>query len=127
LLQPLDVKIFRPLKNWHQDDILQTIQYRDIPEYSRVDFLNGFQKMRDKTFKFATIRHAQKEAGLAPFNSEIVLKKMRGFLPLSPSIQPLTEPPKTAERKPFQHPPSTQDRPTHRRDLDQRPEDQCSQ
>lgn len=78
--------------------------------------------MRDKIFKFATIRYAWKEAGLAPFNPEIVLN-MWSFLPSNPSIQVNTKLPKTPERRPFQHPPSTKDRPTHRRYLDQRLED----
>jgi hypothetical protein len=42
LLQPLDIKVFQPLKHWHQEDIFRWIKHGKF-EYKRIDFLNGFQ------------------------------------------------------------------------------------
>jgi hypothetical protein len=75
LLQPLDIGIFQPLKHWHQIDIQQTIQYRDC-EYSKIDFLNAYRKIRYSTFKLRTVYSAWKKAGLVPFAPEVVYKRL---------------------------------------------------
>jgi hypothetical protein len=127
LLQPLDIGIFQPLKHWHQEDIFNKIQYGNI-SYDKVDFLNGFQKIRNNTFKSRSILSAWHKAGLFPFNPEIVYSKLKEFEAekvakeaqvLSPLI------PRTPSPKPFQQPPITCNRSAHSKYLDQRIIDHC--
>jgi hypothetical protein len=125
LLQPNDIGIFQHLKHWHQEDIACTIQYGDI-QYDKLDFLNGFKRMRDKTFRPRTIRHAWEEAGLMwkgklCVRPEVILQKMA--LEFSEDTQPATPPPLTPLRRPFQHPPASRDRATHQAYLDKRLDD----
>ncbi len=105
LLQPLDIKVFRPLKHWHQEDIIRTIQY-GIIEYTKIDFLNGYQEMRDRTFKRRTILAAFKEAGLNPYFPDIVLDRMKEFEPSQPSVRinPSLSRPETPQTVRFSNP-----------------------
>ena len=124
LLQPLDIKVFRPLKHWHQEHILRTIQYGTI-EYSKIDFLNGYREMRDRTFKRRTILAAFQEAGLSPISPTIVLDRMKEFDP-QPSLRtstPQDSRPETPPGRPFQCPPATRDRTAHSKYLDMRLDD----
>ena len=54
LLQLLDISIFQPLKYWYQIDIIETIQYSNY-EYTKIDFLNAYHKIRIHTFKRRTV------------------------------------------------------------------------
>ena len=85
LLQPLDIGIFQPLKHWHQEDVYNTIQYGDV-KYDKIDFVcvNGYQQMRNRTFKKKTILYAFEKAGLMKagridIRPEEVLNKTRVY------------------------------------------------
>jgi len=57
LLQPLNIGLFQPLKHWHQFDIQNIIQFSNC-EYTKIDFLNVYRKIRANTFKVRTIKSA---------------------------------------------------------------------
>jgi hypothetical protein len=125
LLQPLDIGIFQPLKHWHQIDIQQTIQYGDC-EYSKIDFLNAYRKIRYSTFKLRTVYSAWKKAGLVPFAPEVVYKRLAQYQQSEGKTADITipEPPKTPTTpKPFQRPPTSRNRPAHIQYLDKRLDD----
>ena len=120
LLQPLDIGMFQPLKHWQQEDIHEQIKYGEM-EYTKVDFLNAYEKVRRKTFVSRTILSSFRKAGLSPFRPEIVYEKMRVFHASEGQRIPDPLPPvRPTTRKPFEHPPKTPDRAAHRTYLDQR-------
>jgi hypothetical protein len=129
LLQPFDVGIFQPLKHWHQEALYQSIQYGDL-DYTKIDFLNAYQDMRNRTFTTETIMSAWRKTGLYPFNPNIVIEKLKVYEPdkIQPPEVPMT--PKTAYcthsslaippfyptdvPRPFQSIPTTGNREAHR-------------
>ncbi len=58
--------------------------------FSKVEFLAAFNEFRTKAFKESTIRSAWKHTGLIPFDSKIVLDKVRT---IERSDRPTTPPP----------------------------------
>jgi len=114
LLQPLDVGVFQPFKHWHQVCLHEAVTFGDI-EFSKVEFLSAFEKMRKQTFKKSTILSAWKKAGLFPFQPTIVIDKMKLFD--SPE-RPVTPPQQISQ--PFMNTPTTRDRPAHRKYLETR-------
>ena len=124
LLQPLDIGIFQPLKHWHQVDIAETIQYGSC-EYTKIDFLNAYRKIRVLTFKRRTVESAWKKAGLVPFAPEVVYEKMAKYQ--EGGNDAVSTRPKTPTRpvtpKPFQRPPTTANRAAHLKYLDTRLDD----
>ena len=133
LLQPLDVGIFQPLKHWHQVALHDSIQYGDL-EFSKIEFLNAYQKMRDRTFKSTVILSAWRKVGLIKFDPDEVYRRMKHWEP----EQPVPERPITPVReymaqsdqasidhsfKPFQTTPTSANREAHRMYLHMRLED----
>jgi hypothetical protein len=118
LLQPLDVGVFQPFKHWHQVCLHEAVAFGDI-EFSKVEFLAAFEKMRKQTFKRSTILSAWKKAGLYPLQPDIVLNKMKLF---DPPERPVTPPQQIYQpyQGPFQKTPSTRDRPAHQAYLETR-------
>lgn len=116
--------MFEPLKHWHQDDIHNTIQYGQAT-YTKIDFLNGYKRMRDRTFKPPVVRAAWKKSGLGPpVDRETVYNRLKGYFEAqNTSNEAVKEAPKTPDRIPFQRVPDTRDRPVHSAYLDQRLDD----
>ena len=76
MTQPLDVGVFQPFKHYHTEAIDEAVRLGDT-KFGTVEFLAAFQSFRDKTFRPITIRHAFRATGLVPYNSEVVLEKVR--------------------------------------------------
>ena len=51
----------------------------DEEDFGKLEFLAKFQTMRNQTFKKSTIKSAFKNTGLIPYNSEVVLQKVRAL------------------------------------------------
>jgi hypothetical protein len=94
LLQPLDVSIFQPLKHSHQVALHDSIQYGDL-EFSKIEFLNAYQKMRDRTFKSTIILSDWRKVGLIKFDPDEVYRRMKHWEP----EQPVPERPITPVRE----------------------------
>ena len=133
LLQLLDIGIFQPMKHWHQMELHAAIQFGDL-QFSKVDFLNVFQKIRNNTFKAKTIYSAWRKSGLVPYKPDVVFKVMENFESTSISastsastsvvqapIRPVTPP----NSQPFQKRPLTRDRPAHEAYINRRLLDIC--
>ena len=127
LLQPLDVGVFQPFKHYHSEAVRESVRFGDF-EFSKLDFLACFQKIRDQTFKTSTIKSAFAKTGLVPFNPSIVLTKVVaiGNVDKEPVPLPLLSTPKAqVETRPFfQTPSNYQERQEHwahiSQDLDNR-------
>jgi hypothetical protein len=78
LLQPLDIGIFQSFKHHHQYILEEQIQYGGL-DYSKADFLAGFNEMRQHTFRSTVIKGAFEKAGLIPFDPQKVLTKLIQF------------------------------------------------
>ena len=130
--QANDVGIFQHLKHWYQEHIAATIQY-GVVSYNKVDFLNGYQRMRRQTFKKKTILHAWEKVGLFKksqlfINPQAVLNILESEFSetlatanLGANATPST--PTRRHKLPFQDPPTTVTRAAHSKHLDQRLDD----
>jgi hypothetical protein len=87
LLQPLDIIVFQPMKPYHARAVEDAVRNGDV-EFSRSTFLAAFQSIRQQTFKKGTITSAWKNAGLVPYNPQIVLDTMARLEPLQQSPTP---------------------------------------
>jgi hypothetical protein len=78
LLQPLDIGVFQSFKHHHQYVLEEQIRYGGL-DYSKADFLAGFNEMRERTFRSIVIKDAFEKAGLIPFDPQKVLTKLIQF------------------------------------------------
>ncbi|KAI0999249.1 hypothetical protein K3495_g8948 [Podosphaera aphanis] len=113
ILQANDVCIFQHLQHWYQEHIAATIQY-GVVSYNKVDFLNGYQRMRRQTFK-KTILHAWENVGL--FKKE----NLAATANLGANDTPSTS--TSWQKLLFQDPLTTVTRATHSKDPNQRLDD----
>jgi DDE superfamily endonuclease/Tc5 transposase-like DNA-binding protein len=72
LLQPMDLSIFQPLKNAHQDQIRMKLMSGEI-RFSRTDFLESFKKIYQIGFAKHHIISGFEKSGLFPPNPTPVL------------------------------------------------------
>lgn len=75
LAQPLDVKVFQPLKHYHSEAIDAAVRTGDT-DFSKVEFLSAFAGFHRQAFKQSTIHSAFRETGIVPWNPEKVLSKI---------------------------------------------------
>jgi DDE superfamily endonuclease len=87
LLQPLDVGVFQPLKQHHQNIMAEQIRFGGM-NYTKSDFFDAFQEIRDQTMKKRTIIHSWEKAGLWPFNPKLVLSKLKEMAPFEEPTAP---------------------------------------
>src|SRR5438045_2526239 len=66
-MQPLDVGCFQPYKHWHDVAIKDALAGLDV-EYGLRSFLRDLSRIRKRTFKKDTIKHAFKKSGMYPPN-----------------------------------------------------------
>jgi len=76
LLQPLDVGVFRPFKQYHGNEVDRSVRVGNV-DFNKLDFLGIFQDFRARAFTKKTITHAWKHTGIVPYNPSIVLEPMR--------------------------------------------------
>ena len=101
-LQPYDVVVFQPFKHYHKQAV-EAITRTGCTDFNKVEFLNAIDSIRLQTFKQRTILSAWEQAGLYPYNPEIVLQKLEPSRPQTPqpvncdnaTINPTTPTPKT--------------------------------
>lgn len=117
LLQLLDVGVFQPFKHQHQVCLHEAVEFGDI-EFSKLEFLHAFKRMRKSTFKSLTIISLQRKTGLFLFNPKVILLKMR-ILDKEREDQLVTPPPNKV-LQPFMNTPMTRNRPAHRAYLEDR-------
>ncbi len=72
----MNVGVFQLLKHYHTYAIDKAVWLGD-EKFDKLEFLAVFQPFRNQIFKFSTIRHAFKSAGLVLFNPDVVLDKIR--------------------------------------------------
>jgi hypothetical protein len=76
-MQPLDVGVFQPYKNWHDIAIQDA-----IAEFSTLRrFLGDLTKIRENTFKRKIIQHALEKSGMWPPNTTNCLYAVKDFQP----------------------------------------------
>ncbi|RFU28314.1 hypothetical protein B7463_g8025, partial [Scytalidium lignicola] len=78
IIQPLDVKVFRPYKWYHKRAIREALG-RLEPEYTVTSFLRDLTKIREHTFTELTIRHAFRDSGIWPIEVSKTLSKLRTY------------------------------------------------
>ena len=78
LLQPLDVVCFQPLKHYHGEAIDRAVRTGDT-EFTKVEFLAAFDKIRYQPFKESTAKSAFRKTGLIPYDPTIVINAMREY------------------------------------------------
>jgi len=76
LLQPLDVVIFQPYKHYHAEAVEKATQ-SGCKDFNKSEFLNTINIIRQQTFKPSTVRSGFRATGLIPYNSEIVISKLK--------------------------------------------------
>jgi hypothetical protein len=76
LLQPLDLRVFNPYKHFHRRQVNEKADL-GCEHYNIAEFLAGLPAVRKEAFKASTIQHAFREAGIVPYNPDIVLRKMQ--------------------------------------------------
>jgi hypothetical protein len=75
LLQPLDVGCFGPLKKAYGREIERLIR-RSITHVSKTEFFPAFYAAFQATITESNIKGGFRGAGLAPFNTEVVISKL---------------------------------------------------
>src|SRR5438874_13111251 len=79
-MQPLDVGCFQPYKHWHDVAIKDALAGLDV-EYGLRSFLRDLSRIRKRTFKKDTIKHAFKKSGMYPPNVNQCLRQLKTFNP----------------------------------------------
>lgn len=101
LLQPLDLKVFSPYKEFHRQAVNGAILI-GIEHYDKTEFLNDLQSIRRKTFEETTIMSAWKAAGVIPWNPDLIIQKMMESTTLQ--LEPPTTPTRSAARQALETP-----------------------
>jgi DDE superfamily endonuclease len=73
--QPLDVKVFQPVKHYHSEAIDSAVRTGDN-DFSKTEFLVSFSKFHKQAFKESTILSSFRETGIVPWNPDKVLLKI---------------------------------------------------
>jgi hypothetical protein len=75
LLQPLNIRYFRPLKNAYSREIEHLIRC-SITHISKTEFFSAFYAVFKATFTKSNIRGGFRGARLTPFNLENIILKL---------------------------------------------------
>ena len=76
LLQPLDVVVFQPLKQFHAEAVDQATR-TGCSDFNKIEFLAAIDSIRvQAAFKHSTILSAFRKYGLIPYSPSIVLSKL---------------------------------------------------
>ncbi|RFU32109.1 hypothetical protein B7463_g4222, partial [Scytalidium lignicola] len=78
IIQPLDVKVFRPYKYYHKQAVREALT-RLESEYTVTSFLRDLNEIRKKTFTEIIVRYAFRESGIWPIEVEKTLAKLRVY------------------------------------------------
>ena len=97
----------------------EAVEFRDI-EFSKLEFLHAFKRMRKSTFKSSIIISSWRKTGLFPFNPKVVLLKMRILDGDGEGTDNRPTTPPNKVQQPFMNTAMTRDRPTHRAYLEDR-------
>jgi hypothetical protein len=96
-LQPCDVVISQPFK--HHKQAVERATHTGCTDFNKVEFLNAIHSIRLATFKKQTILASWREAGLWPYNPDVVLQKIRPTRPATPPPPPDLGEPQTPTPK----------------------------
>ena len=58
LLQPMDVGVFQPAKQHHQNILVEQIRYGGGADYTKQDWLDAYREISIRTMKKHTLRSA---------------------------------------------------------------------
>jgi hypothetical protein len=102
ILQPLDVGVFQAYKHWHSEAIADATQTGG-GKFTKVEFLNALDIIRQKTFKKQTIRHGFRATGIVPYNPHMIIEQLEDYMatpppPSSSGGSSHNSTPKTADR-----------------------------
>jgi len=86
ILQPLDVMVFQPYKNYHSKAINTAVRDGCL-KFTKLEFLAAIGDIRRQTFKASTIQSAFKKTGLIPYNLQVVLEKIKPKTPPMPPTE----------------------------------------
>ena len=89
LLQPLDVVVFQPYKHYSAVAVeVATRMWRG--DFDKIEFLDQIDSIHQQTFKPSTIQSAFRATCLIPYDSSIVMSKLREAVPTPTprSLQP---------------------------------------
>jgi hypothetical protein len=75
LLQPLNIRCFRPLKKAHSQEI-KHLKRRSINHISKTEFFPAFYAAHQATITESNIKGGLRGAGLIPFNPESIISKL---------------------------------------------------
>lgn len=75
LLQPLDIGIFSPYKQYHANAIAEWTRLGCV-KIDKLEFIAMITKIRDQTFKYETITLAWRKSGIFPLEPSYVLDKL---------------------------------------------------
>jgi hypothetical protein len=75
-LQPLDVGCFQPNKHYHRKAVNLSARMGN-QYYSKLDFLQDLQNIRQQTFKETTIKSSFKRCGIWPFEPDVILDQLK--------------------------------------------------
>ncbi|CAG9953466.1 unnamed protein product [Clonostachys rosea f. rosea IK726] len=90
LLQPLDVCVFQPYKDYHGLALDRLVRDGAI-EITKLEFLSIIEEIRKKAFKESTIKSAFKKAGIYPLDCSEIIKDILNRQPAktpSPPCEP---------------------------------------
>jgi hypothetical protein len=76
LLQPLDVVLFQPYKDYHAEAI-DDASRTGCMNCNKVEFLTLLSSIRQQTFKQTSILLSFRKMGLVPYDLQFVLNKFR--------------------------------------------------
>lgn len=83
--QPLDIGIFSPLKEYMSQEIMPLISAK-IATLRKVEWLEAYIKARERAFSVSNIIGSWNGAGLVPFNTQKVLRRVSSPTPTPPPI-----------------------------------------
>jgi hypothetical protein len=78
MTQPLDVAVFGPLKK-HMAAELQGIIQTEVPQIQKVEWLSAYVRAHAKAFSTSNIHSAFSGAGINPFDSTKVIRRVRSI------------------------------------------------
>src|SRR6185437_11198266 len=83
-------------KHWYSEAVIDSY-LTGYNKFNKMEFLDRIQEVRVRALKPRTIKGAWRDAGLIPFNPDLILKPLRRraylhpftpFIPFTPSSQP---------------------------------------
>jgi hypothetical protein len=76
LLQPLNIRLFRPLASYYKTLIRAKCKFGYNYSVNKLNFLEGYLKARDQAFIVKNITSAWRKAGLYHLAPELIINKM---------------------------------------------------